>query len=95
MSAARERGALLLSDLDILHHGVKLSLADERSHLAARIEAVADNERPRPWRRTARETTGTPSCDDDAAGGRAALAGCAEAAPQASLDGEIEVRRHP
>ena len=45
MSAAGDLGALLLADLDVLHHRFELTFIDRRPHVDAVVQTVADAQR--------------------------------------------------
>ena len=95
MTAGRERRAFLLADLHVAHHRLQLRLAVRRPDLGLGLETVADDERLRARDERVDERLVDLLVHDDAAGGGTALPGRAEAAPQAAVDRELEVRRRP
>src|ERR1051326_3393858 len=92
MAATGEDGALVSADFDVLHDGLALSVAHRRSHLRARVQAVADAQTPGPVDECREELLVDLLVDDHPAGRGASLPARAEAAPHTAFHRELEVR---
>ncbi len=91
MAAAEELRAFVQRDLDILGRGFDLIGVDLRADFDGLIEAVADLEFSGAGDELLREFGRDSLLQQDAAGGRAALAGGAESAPERAVEGEVEI----
>ncbi len=89
--AAKQLGALLLADLDVLGHHLALRLAHQRADLDVLVEAVSHAQRAGRRDQAVGEPLRDGPVQDEPAGGGAALAGGAERAPEDSLQCEIQV----
>jgi hypothetical protein len=83
--------AFLLREGDVFEISLKLFFADGGAHVDALGEAVADFESFGFGDEFLRECVGDGFFDDDAAGGRASLAGETETGADDEIDGEIEI----
>jgi hypothetical protein len=90
-SAAQQYGSFFESFLDVAEHGLHLPFAGARSHPGVGGEAVAHFQSGHPFQQLLLERVVNGALDDDAAGGRALLAGGAKTAAHGRLHGQIEV----
>src|SRR5271157_858503 len=91
IAAAEQLCAFVFADLDVAEVGLELLFVDGWPHLGGFVEAVAYFQLFRASYVALDEFAVNAFLDDDAAGGGATLAGGAESAPEAALDGEVEV----
>ena len=90
-AAGEQTRAFLFTDVDVTHDLFARCLIDQRSHLDAFVEAVADFDFPRALDKHVDSFFGHVAVHDEPAGRGAALSGGAESAPQRAFDGEIEI----
>ena len=81
----------MLADLDVAQDFLPRRLIDQRPHLDALVEAVADFDFPRAFDQHLGNVFRHVAMDDQSAGRRAALPGRAERAPERAFDGKIEI----
>ena len=79
------------ADVDVRRDLVDGRRVDERADVGRRVEAVAETQALRARLEPLEQPVDDRPLDDDPRGGRAALAGRAERAPQDPVGGEIEV----
>ena len=93
MNAAADQKAcgFLFADLDVAQNFFARRLVDQRSHLDAFVQAIADFDFLRACRQRIGHFLGNIAMDDQPAGRRAALPRGAKGTPQRAFDGEIEI----
>ncbi len=90
-AAGEQARAFLFADVDVARDFFARRLIDQRSHLDAFVEAVADFDLLRALDKHVDSFFGHVAMHDQPAGRGAALTGGAEGAPQRAFDGEIEI----
>src|ERR1051326_7046718 len=91
LTAAQQVRAFVAADLDVFFRCLHLSLIDLGAHGSGFVEPVADREGAGAVHKFIEELLVNTFLHNDTAGGSAPLAAGAEAAPERSLYGEIEV----
>src|SRR5580658_3530101 len=91
MSAGSQLRPFSATDAHVLDHRLQLLFVDAGAHLGGGVEAVADFHRFHARDKFLDEFAVHALLYSHAAGGRAALSGGAEAAPDRAFDGEVEI----
>src|SRR3989304_8268191 len=90
-AAAEQPRAFVLADCDVLVDALALLVVDAGAHLDRGVEAVAHLQALRPLDEPVEELLVDLLVDAHAAGGGAALAGSAEAAPEPPVHRQLEI----
>src|SRR6267154_823620 len=90
-AAGEKLGAFGLADLHVLHYGFELLLVDAGTHIDSWVEAVADFQFFGAGYQARSEFAVDGFVNGDPARGSAALTGGAKAAPDGTVDGEVEI----
>ena len=91
-AAAEQRGVVFfLADADVVHHPFELAFIDQRSDVGGFFDARTEAEFGGAGHQALDQPVVDRRVDDQAAGGRAALAGGAEGAPERAFDGQVEI----
>ena len=91
-AAAQQRGVVFfLADADIFAYSFELAFVDQRPHVGGFFDARTEAELSGAGRKPLDQPVVDRLVDEQAAGGRAALAGGAEGAPERAFDGQVEI----
>src|SRR6516225_8527296 len=91
VTAGEQFGSLLDTNLNVTHHRLQLLLVDDRTHVRRGVEAVADRQFLGAFHEAPEKLLINGLVDADTARGGAALAAGAKAAPDGTVDGDVEV----